>query len=146
MLNRPDSYDTNLGSSDQRWVELFRHRSLEQAMTVVTSVAAMEFDVRLIDDKGRAVTEKPDELDANDRFDALHLSRVRSPEYIVQVRCADWQDLDDILASLIEEQQEFDDRVAQRERVRSTIFVTGVVATSAVAGYSLYRTVRAVMQ
>ena len=70
------------------WLELHRCEDLLEARAVATSIAAMEFEARLYEDGG--------------------------PDYIIEVRGADWADLADVLPEIIDEQQEFDRRLEQR--------------------------------
>jgi len=124
----------------RRWVELHREDGLADAMIVVTSVAAMEYDVRLVAADGRVINELPDEFaESHDGTE-----RISGP-FLVQVRAGDWPDLIDVLEPLIDEQREFDHGITQRERVRSGLFILGMAGTAAVVGVGMYRTIRAML-
>ncbi len=97
------------------WRELCRFDDLLQARAVATSVAAMEFDVRLC----AAAAPAREDDDAG------------RPPYVVEVVHTDWPDLAEVLDQIIDEQQEFDLRLAtgatQRDgrRVMVVIILTG---------------------
>ncbi len=87
---------------DQRWRTLHTADDPEQAATLATSIQAMEFDVRVRD------------------------------ELAIEVRPEDWVDLQDVLAEIIGEQEEFDTALAHR-RHRSDRHLTLVLLVLAVA-------------
>ena len=66
MMTPPNSAATTQTLPDpitgpQRWVELCRHTSCADAITIVTSVAAMEFDARVINERGRCTSKVEDD-------------------------------------------------------------------------------------
>jgi len=88
------------------WCELCRFDDLVLARAVATSIASMEFDVRLCD-SGR-------------------------PPFIVQVENVDAGSLADVLDEIIDEQREFDHMLADRSRaVRPFRIMTVVTLTGA---------------
>ncbi len=98
------------------WCELCRFEDLLLARAVATSIAAMEFDVR---------------LNAPDRGtdDDAHPGR---PPYVIQVGRGAWNELADVLDEIIDEQQEFDRRLAApRTTGRHARIVTVITLTGA---------------
>jgi hypothetical protein len=90
------------------WLELFRSDDLLQARAVATCVAAMEFDVRLISAAAiRSGTASGSDLE--DDFPG---------PYVIEVPAEDIRDLASVLREIIEEQREFDDRIATRHHRR----------------------------
>ena len=118
-----------------RWVELCRHETCADAITIVTSVAAMEFDARVINERGRCVTLTPDCCGPS--IDPPHDDR--SGSYIVQVRVCDWRDLNDVLPDLIDEQEAFDRSFRNRETARLVIGVSAGVIGIVVGGVVVSR-------
>ena len=85
-----------------QWRTLSTYERLDEAQAVTTSIAAMEFDVRLID-AVRGVDVAPDDADS---FGPYH----------VDVRPADWAELVDVLDQIEDEQVAFDTVVEERRR------------------------------
>ena len=88
------------------WCELCRFDDLVLARAVATSIASMEYNVRLWE--------------------------IDRPPYIVQVDNVDVRSLADVLDEIIDEQREFDRMLADRSRaVRPFRIVTVVTLTGA---------------
>src|SRR2546426_4000189 len=88
------------------WRELYRCNDLLAARAVTTSIAAMEFDVRL---RGR---DDPHALD----HDPLAFRPCDFPgPYIIEVPQQHWGDLAQVLDQIIDEQAEFDALLAARK-------------------------------
>jgi len=83
------------------WRELTRTDDLRLAMNIATTIAAMQFDVRLCGRDG-ALLRNAEPLPGG--------------PYLVLIRPADWPDLHDVLDQIIDEQIEFDARLAARDR------------------------------
>ncbi len=100
------------------WCELCRFDDLLQARAVTTSIAAMEFEVRLCA-VGSSARSDPD----------THPGR---PPFIVQVDISHVCDLAAVLDEIIEEQREFDLMLAQRSgTTRSAQLMTVITLTGA---------------
>ncbi len=100
------------------WCELCRFDDLVLARAVATSIASMEFDVRLCP---IGCTTRPDDEPNHGR-----------PPYVVQVDNADVRDLADVLDEIIDEQREFDRRLNDRGRsVRPMRIMTVITLTGA---------------
>ena len=82
-------------SGQPHWVELHRYEGLGEARTIVTCIAAMEFEVQLRDlATGRPV--EPEDEGAGG-------------PYVIDARPADREDLADVLGEIVDEQREFDE-------------------------------------
>jgi len=80
----------------ESWPELHRCESLREARSIITSIAAMEFEVRLRDAASNRLIEPDDpELEAAGPF-------------VIEVRRQHLEDLSDVLDQIVDEQQEFD--------------------------------------
>jgi len=110
------------------WRCLHECGDFSEALMVRTTIAAMEFDVRLLDRAG---------------VDVLHLedeSR-HTPPYRVDVRAEDWADLVDVLPDLIDEQKQFDAMLDSRDHMVGrahrwlVIALITLVAVLATLGY-----------
>jgi len=100
------------------WCELCRFDDLLQARAVTTSIASMEFEVRLCAVGSSARTD-PD-------------SHPGRPPFIVQVNLSDVRDLADVLDEIIEEQREFDRMLTRRSgATRSARLMTVITLTGA---------------
>ncbi len=98
------------------WCELCRFEDLLLARAVATSIAAMEFDVRL-----NALGGATD--------DDAHSGR---PPYVILVGRGARNELADVLDEIIDEQQEFDRRLAEpRTAGRHARMVTVITLTGA---------------
>jgi hypothetical protein len=103
--------------AESSWRELCRFNDPLLARAVATSIAAMEFDVRL------RATDGPGSARAASR-DGRH-------PYAVQVIASEWGELADVLDEIIDEQREFDRMLAQRRvagrhsRIVTTITLAG---------------------
>ena len=87
------------------WRELYRCDELSRAGVVATSIAAMEFDVRLRDaGTGRYLDQPGSE------------GEPRRGPYAVETRAGDWEDLASVLDAIIEEQSQFDAYLLERDR------------------------------
>ena len=105
------------------WCELCRFDDLALARAVATSIASMEFDVRLC---AIGCTTRPvDEPDHG------------CPPYIVQVDDVDVRDLADVLDEIIDEQREFDRMLAGRSRAVRPIRIMTVVTLTGAAELAL---------
>ncbi len=102
-----------------QWRELCRFDDPQLARAVATSVASMEFDVRL----------NPD--DPTD---------LASPPFIVQVDDSDWATLTEVLDEIVDEQIEFDQHFAmhhvkyRRRRIVLILSLAGVVEALVILG------------
>jgi hypothetical protein len=135
-----------------QWRELFRCDDLKLARAVATSIAAMEFDVRLCsvnpsawrDDaepSGHAGSSMPAEAGAfGARFSphgCLSLpNRAAACDlpgpHVIEVSAGAWHQLKDVLAEIIDEQREFDQMLeARRQRNRTTLVVVLSITTAA---------------
>jgi len=101
------------------WCELCRFDDLLLARAVTTSIAAMEFDVRLC----------PIGLAARGD-DETHPGR---PPYVVQVSTDHVHDLADVLDEIIDEQQDFDRMLADRRRTVASGRIMTVIAMTGAA-------------
>ncbi len=100
------------------WCELCRFDDLFQARAVTTSIAAMEFEVRLCA-FGSSARSDPD-------------THPGHPPFIVQVDVSHVCDLAEVLDEIIEEQREFDRMLAQRSgTTRSARLMTVITLTGA---------------
>jgi len=109
-------------SSKQTWRELHRTQDSREAMTVLTTIAAMEFEVRCPGARHAEAGEEEGALTLGD------------PPFIIEVREEDWIDLRGVLGSLLEEQAEFE-RLYEERRERRRRFerwMVMVVALGAV--------------
>lgn len=99
------------------WCELCRFDDLLLARAVATSIASMEFDVRLC------------AIGSTRRCDESGCGR---PPYVVQVDDRQVQELADVLDEIVEEQREFDRMLADRSRgVRPARIIAAVTLTGA---------------
>ncbi len=104
-----------VAEAETSWCELCRFDDPCLARAVATSIAAMEFDVRL----------DPGGLHAAD-------TRSGSPTFVVEVFTTDWHELADVLNEIVDEQQEFDRWLADRQTVsRHARLVTVITLTGA---------------
>ena len=101
--------------AETSWQELCRFDDVLLARAVATSIAAMEFEVRLCAvGAGHAA-----------RGDAAE--QPGPPPYIVQVSPAQWSDLAEILDEIIREQREFDRLLTERRTSGSRAVVVTVI-------------------
>ncbi len=105
------------------WCELCRFDDLVLARAVATSIASMEFDVRLC---AIGCTTRPDDEPDHDR-----------PPYVVQVDHVDFRELADVLDEIIDEQREFDRMLADRSRAVRPIRIMTVVTLTGAAELAL---------
>ncbi|MEE8154889.1 MAG: hypothetical protein V3T53_07990 [Phycisphaerales bacterium] len=109
-----------------RWQELCRFADPQLARSVATSIASMEFDVRLTGDDRRA---QPGFGESTNPATA---------SYVIDVNHSDWGVLADILDEIVDEQLEFDrlfempHTSRRRHRVLIIITLTGVVEVLAI--------------
>lgn len=133
------------------WRELFRSDDLRLARAVATSIAAMEFDVRLR--SAAHAVESGDDDAAGDTIAAVDLSEPRfSPHgatafqhaacpctddcvvgpHVIDVPADAWLSLHGILSEIIDEQREFDQMLEERrERNRTTLVVVLSITAAA---------------
>lgn len=104
----------------ETWRELYRTNDLSLAHTIATCIEGMEFDVRLRDSLGRVIDASEDSAGA----------KLQAP-YGIDVPQDQWSALREIVNELIQEQMEFDTKVAA-DRARATR-VAQILALSAVA-------------
>jgi hypothetical protein len=93
-----DAHETTNGS----WRELHRTKDAREAMTVLTTIAAMEFEVRC---PGALPIDAGEEAGSN----------LGDPPYVIEVRTEDWTDLRGVFASLLEEQEQFEREYEARQ-------------------------------
>jgi hypothetical protein len=111
------------------WAPLCRCGEAKLARTIATTIAAMEFDVRLRDEASNSVIEDID-----------HLEDPHAGPCLVEVHHDHVRELGDVLDELIDEQAEFDrfldhrDRVALNAQRLFLILVIVIVAILAVLG------------
>jgi hypothetical protein len=91
------------------WRALHRCDDLIQARAVVTAIAAMEFDARIVGAAG------PDEHVAGDAPEA----EFPGP-YVIEVPVEDWSTLKDALPEIIAEQEEFDRLTEDKSQAKTT--------------------------
>lgn len=105
------------------WRELFRCDDLRLARAVATSIAAMEFDVRLCSVNPAAGTMDVDDVPADTAIPGPH---------VIEVAQADWHRLAALLGEIIDEQREFDQMLEwRRERNRVRLVVVLSIGTAA---------------
>jgi len=110
MIRPPDSPDAD-------WRELACFDDLHQARAIATAIAAMEYEVRLIDARGGEV--RPD------------LELAYNAPYALQVPAAERAELADVIDEIVAEQMEFDVRLAafhDRASRRQRLFLAFMVA------------------
>lgn len=112
------------------WRELIRTDDLDEALTIVTTIAAMEFDVRWLSFDAPGTPGAPGALGSCDLVRCE--SDFGGPPYIIEVAPDQWHDLRDVLAELREEQWEFDRRVETSRGNRDRV-VVGVTVVLSVA-------------
>jgi hypothetical protein len=129
------------------WRELYRCSDLKQARAVATTIAAMEFDVRLASASIEAWTnDEQHETTADDSSSHLNacnritafISRNDEDElpgpYVIEVPDSTWPQLADVLFEIIAEQQEFDQMLEwRRERNRVQLVIVLSITTAAEA-------------
>ena len=110
------------------WRELCRFADSTLARAVATSIASMEFDVRLTGDDRRAQQR------------TVESTNSATAPYVIEVNHSDWGVLADILDEIVDEQLEFD-RLFEthhtrhsRQRIFIIITLTGVVEVLAILG------------
>jgi hypothetical protein len=96
---------TAMTTADQ-WSELHHCAGLGEARRIATTIAAMGFDVR-VRDLGRDTEMLGDEA-----------AEERIGPFVIETPAAQRTDLADVLAEIIDEQDEFDAALAERERRR----------------------------
>jgi hypothetical protein len=113
----------------EQWRELYRCEDLLQARAVATSIAGMEFEVRM-----RGAGElAPDDLELDEQA---------SGPFIIEVRPLDWTHLVDVLTEIIAEQEEFDAQLSARQdqsvRRARIMLMTVAIAVAALAGNAAF--------
>jgi hypothetical protein len=108
-----------------QWRILYRSSDPDAIRKLITSLAAMEFDVRCTNGSGSPVYSHDEEYG--------------SPPFVVEVAAADWPELIELHEEIIREQDEFDAWLDSREherrrRRRVLILLTIVIAALAVLG------------
>ena len=114
----------------EQWRELYRCKDLLQARAVATSIAGMEFDVRM-----RAVGDHAlDDLELDEH--------PMDGPFVIEVRPLDWTHLVDVLTEIIAEQAEFDAQVMARRdqslRRARMMLMTVAVVVAALAGNAAF--------
>lgn len=108
------------------WRELFRCDDLKLARAVATTVAAMEFDVRLCSIHPAVGGIDADEPDANHREDDI------PGPHVIEVPARHFGQLAAVLGEIIDEQREFDATIEwRRDRRRARIVVILTITTAA---------------
>ncbi len=111
-----------------QWQELCRFADPQLARSVATSIASMEFDVRLTGDDRRA------------QAGLRESTNPATAPYVIEVNHSDWGVLADILDEIVDEQLEFDrlfemrHTKLSRQRIFIIITLTGVVEVLAILG------------
>jgi hypothetical protein len=124
-------------SSPGSWRELTRCDDLAEAGAIATSIAAMEFDVR-IRDLGTGVVIG-DEHHPGVGHDGGAVDVVNGP-CVIEARAEDWADLTDVLDQIVDEQGAFDahlerrDDLARRARRLFMLLMIIIVSVLAVLG------------
>lgn len=117
------------------WSELFRTNDLDEALTIVTSIAAMEFDVRWLSRDDNAPPVRQVNSPRTQRISCRDCHRDESPfggpPYVIEVAPDQWRDLRDVLDTLREEQWEFDRCVETGRVSRDRVLVGITVVLSA---------------
>jgi hypothetical protein len=152
----------------QTWRELYRCDDLRQARAVATTIAAMEFDVRLCSTSPSAWSvereaEGEGEVDrqgAGETLDTMRsafaarhsihgcgpvcCSRISNDDelpgpYVIEVRDDTWPQLADVLFEIIAEQQEFDQMLEWRHQRNHVRLVLVLSATTAAEVFLIWR-------
>jgi hypothetical protein len=100
------------------WQELCRFDDLMLARAVTTSIAAMEFDVCLSggdDDDAQGVLANP-----------------QPSPYVVLVCPSDWHEIASVLDEIVDEQEDFDRRIAERWSASRRARIVAVLALGGV--------------
>lgn len=114
------------------WRELFRCDDLRLARAVATSVAAMEFDVRLSSINPAAWHASVDR--GQGCADDASCDRHVPGPHVIEVPHDVWPQLIDVLNEIVEEQRVFDEMLEQqgeRHRVRMVVVLTVTTAAQA---------------
>ena len=115
-------------NSTTDWQELCRFADPTIARAGATSIASMEFDVRLTGDDRQAQQR------------IVESTNPATAPYMIEVNHSDWGVLADILDEIVDEQLEFDRRFELRggkrgrQRILIIITLTGVVEVLAILG------------
>jgi hypothetical protein len=154
------SADPSMLDRAQTWRELYRCDDLRQARAVATTIAAMEFDVRLcsrspadIDDGADSCGQSPGmAMPGLSAMDPVHggacnritvLARDEDDElpgpYAIEVRDDTWPQLADVLFEIIAEQQEFDQMLEWRRQRNHVRLVLVLSATTAAEVFLIWR-------
>ncbi len=112
-------YTDNRMVAQTTWCELCRFDDLLQARAVTTSIASMEFEVRLCA-VGSSARSDPD----------THPGRA---PFIVQVDISHVRDLAEVLDEIIDEQREFDRMLSGRSRITRTAPLMTVITLTGAA-------------
>jgi len=93
------------------WCELYRCTDETEARAITTTIAAMEFDVRLHD------------LGSGD-----------GGPFVIETRAEDWSGLADVLDQIVDEQARFDQSIARRDAKVMTAGRVFLMAMIAIVG------------
>lgn len=111
-----------------QWRELCRFKDPQLARAVATSIASMEYEVRL------PVNDRLSQQNSDEPTD------LGTPPYIVQVDDSDWATLTDVLDEIVDEQVQFDRLFEthhikyRRQRIVIILTLTGVVEALVILG------------
>lgn len=107
------------------WRAIYRSSDPDRVRKLITSLGAMEFDVRCTNSSGNALQSDDEQFG--------------SPPYVVEVSEADWPELAGLVDEIINEQDEFDamldarDHLSHRKR-RLLLLLIIIVAALATLG------------
>jgi hypothetical protein len=106
----------------EAWRDLCRFDDGPLARAVATSIASMEFEVRLDEEQ-----LSPPALAGHDR------RQEATRRFVVRVRQRHWLDLADVLDEIIGEQREFDRQLAERHAAGRHVRVVAVIGLAGAA-------------
>ncbi len=119
-------------SDGTAWRELFRCEDLRLARAVATTIAAMEFDVRLSSINPAAWESGTDRRQGCEA--GASCDRHIPGPHVIEVPVEAWPQLVDVLGEIVDEQREFDEMLELRdERHRVRLVVVLSVTTAAQA-------------
>lgn len=114
------------------WRELFRCDDLKLARAVATSIAAMEFDVRVCSINPAAWVCADNDVDHKSSSCSRDDDCVIPGPHVIEVPASVWPQLAGVLGEIIDEQREFDELLElRRERHRTRLVIVLSVTTAA---------------
>ena len=110
---------SNMADYDHPWHELVRTNDLDEALTIVTTIASMEFDVRW---------QSSDHLSAITDCEGDY----GNPPYIIEVPADSLADLHDVLPDILDEQDEFEAAYCAKQEIRQSIITLVLIGLTLV--------------